>query len=102
MYPGLFRDLSRAGAALLIISLAGSAKASGQSIVDARRVEFAPSSDHGVIDPGSGGALVTRYSLDVFVMGGTTAIASADLGKPAPDPDGMIRVDFVALLDTAL
>lgn len=101
MYPGLSRDLARVGAALLIIGLTGSATASGQSIVDARRVEFTPSADHSVVDP-DGAALVTRYSLDVFVQGGTTAIASADLGKPAPDPDGMIRVDFVALLDTAL
>ena len=32
----------------------------------------------------------------------TTVVASANLGKPAPDADGMIRLDFVALLNASL
>jgi hypothetical protein len=101
MFSALSRHLARLCAALLLIGFVGPATASGQAIVDARRVEFTPSPDHSVIDAG-GTALVTNYSLDVFVAGGTTVVASANLGKPAPDPDGMIRLDFMALLNASL
>ena len=74
---------------------------SAQSIVDARRVEFTPSSDHSRVD-GDGVALVDRYSLHVFVAGATTAMQTVSLGKPVPGTDGMVRLDFVALLPTAL
>jgi hypothetical protein len=40
--------------------------------------------------------------LDVFPNGGSTRVSTADLGKPAPGTDGLIRVDFVALLSTPL
>lgn len=73
-----------------------------QSIVDARRIEFTPSSDHNRIDSATGAALVERYSLSIFAAGGSTALQIADLGKPAPESDGMIRADFVALLATPL
>jgi len=33
---------------------------------------------------------------------GTTIVATANLGKPTPDADGMMRVDFVAQLTTPL
>jgi Viral BACON domain/Putative binding domain, N-terminal len=101
MYSALSRDLARVCAVLLLLGFVGPAAASGQSIVDARRVEFTPSTDHSVVDSG-GAALVTNYSLSVFVAGGVTAVATANLGKPAPDPDGMIRLDFIALLTGSL
>ena len=72
-----------------------------QSIVDARRVEFTPSTDHGPVDT-NGNALVNSYSLAVFVSGNTQAMQTVSLGKPAPDVDGMIRLDFVNLLTTPL
>jgi BACON domain-containing protein len=75
---------------------------SAQSIIDARRVEFTPSADHNATDPTTGAALVTNYTLQVFVAGGTIAVSTANLGKPAPEADGMIRLDYVALLTTAL
>jgi hypothetical protein len=73
-----------------------------QTITDARRVEFTPSADHSAVDPSTGVQLVTNYTLDVYVAGDTTSLQTANLGKPIPDADGMIRVDFVALLSTAL
>jgi hypothetical protein len=83
---------------LLVLASAASA----QSITDARRVEFTPSTDHNTTDPASGVALLTNYAMDVYVAGGSTVISSANLGKPAPGSDGMIRLDFVALLTTPL
>lgn len=73
-----------------------------QSITDARRVEFTPSPDHNAIDPATGVALVNSYTLDVFLAGSTAVVQTANLGKPSPDTDGMIRVDFVSLLPSPL
>src|SRR4029453_375978 len=72
-----------------------------QPIVDARRVEFSPSADHNGTDT-NGAALVTSYQIAVYLSGGTTPVQTASLGKPAPDPDGLIRVDFVGLLAAPL
>jgi len=83
----------------LVLSIAPTVAA--QSITDARRVEFTPSPDHDAVDP-NGVAIVSRYALDVFLSGGTSAIQSADLGKPDPETDGMIRVDFISLLSSVL
>ena len=46
--------------------------------------------------------LVTNYTLDVYLSGGITPVQTANLGKPVPDADGMIRLDFIALLPAAL
>src|SRR5262249_31797057 len=86
-------------AACLIVGSAPAVLA--QSIVDARRGALTPSADRGARDP-SGAPLVTSYQIDVYLAGGTTPVQSASLGKPAPDPDGFIRVDFVSLLATPL
>src|SRR5207249_2136880 len=72
-----------------------------QSIVDARRAEFSPSTDDSATEP-DGTPIVQNYILQIFLAGGSTPVQSVDLGKPAPDPDGFIRVDFVALLPTPL
>jgi hypothetical protein len=85
----------------LLLGLSLASSVSAQAIVDARRVEFTPSTDHSTLDA-TGVAIVDGYSIDVFVAGGTTPVQSANLGKPAPGLDGMIRVDFVALLASPL
>ena len=74
--------------------------ASGQAVVDARRVEFTPSSDHNAVS--NGVPVLTRYRLQIYVAGSTTVTASVDLGKPAPGTDGMIRLDFMSLMTTPL
>ena len=43
-----------------------------------------------------------NYSLQIFVAGASTAVQTVSLGKPTPQSDGMIRVDFVSLLSTPL
>jgi hypothetical protein len=91
----------RYGSITVLLGLSLVSTVSAQSILDARRVEFTPSVDHSAVDS-SGVAVVTRYTIDVFVAGGTTPVQSANLGKPAPGVDGMIRVDFVALLTSPL
>jgi len=92
----------RRGLIAVILLLGIVPAVSAQSISDARRVEFTPSPDHSAVDPNSGAALVTNYTLDVYVAGGATPVSTANLGKPALDVDGMIRLDFVALLTTPL
>lgn len=83
-------------AALLLAS-----QVRAQSVVDARRVEFTPSPEHNAVTT-TGTPLVERYSIEVFVAGAIWPVSSADLGKPAPQSDGMIRLDFVSLLSTPL
>src|SRR5918994_1277963 len=91
----------RCGSITLLLGLSIVSSVSAQSIIDARRIEFTPSLDHSALDA-SGVALVDRYSLEVFVAGGATAVQTANLGKPTAGADGMIRVDFVALLASPL
>jgi hypothetical protein len=56
-------------------------------------VEFDPSSDDAATRP-DGQPVVQRYELRVFLQGASQPVTTADLGKPAPDSDGKIRVDF--------
>ena len=101
MQRSRFDNLRRTvGVVALLLTAAPSAWA--QSITDAGRVEFTPSTDHSAVDPSSGAALVQSYSLQIFVAGASTAVQTVSLGKPTPQSDGMIRVDFVSLLSTPL
>ena len=84
---------------LSLVLLLG-AHASAQSIVDATKVEFTPSTDHNTVDNGVN--VVTSYSLEVYTAGGSTVIHSVSLGKPSPGTDGLIRLDFVSLLPSPL
>ncbi len=87
--------------AAAVALLLNAAPVRAQSIVDAQRAEFSPSPDNDAI-ASDGTPVVQKYTLWVYVGGGSTAFATADLGKPAPDPDGFIRVDFSRLLSTPL
>ncbi len=69
----------------------------GQIIVNPRTVEFDPSADHSAVTP-DGQPVVLRYDLDIYPAGGVQALYVVDLGKPAPDSDGRIRVDFASRL----
>lgn len=90
--------------ALLLVVFGGllcAPAARAQSILDARRVEFTPSADHAAVDA-SGAAVVQSYTLDVLVSGAAVPVQSVNIGKPSPDPDGMIRLDFVSRLASPL
>lgn len=88
-----------AAASILLLGTAHAAKA--QSILDANRVEFTPSLDDGVLNP-NGLPLVSKYTMTIFPAGSAIAIETVDLGKPSPDLDGYIRVDFSRLLTVPL
>ncbi|MGH9372544.1 MAG: BACON domain-containing protein [Vicinamibacterales bacterium] len=87
------------GAVLAAASLLPTSSAA-QAVVDAGRVEFTPSADH---NRTSGGvSIVTLYRLQIFAVGSTQITRTVDLGKPSPEGDGFIRLDFVRLLSTPL
>lgn len=87
--------------ALIVAFVVGSMVAlSAQSVLDPRYVEFAASPDHNRL-ASDGTPLVTRYYLSIYPQGSTTAFATVDLGKPAPNASSVIRVDFLALLTVA-
>ena len=68
----------------MVVAAAGAVTA--QSVSHARTVEFTPSSDHD--------SAVARYELEFYQVGASTPFQTFDLGKPGPDGDGTIRVDF--------
>ena len=68
-----------------------------QTVVNPRTVEFDPSADHSALTT-DGQPVVQRYDLQIFTLTGTTPYTTANLGKPAPQSDGKIRVDFSTLV----
>ena len=84
-------------AALVIVLVTVPAAAQTPAVIDPRVVEFDPSPDHSAVASDSQ-PVVTRYSLELYLVGGTTPVQVANLGKPAPQTDGKIRVDFTTLL----
>jgi hypothetical protein len=74
-------------ASLLLFSAAVSAQ-----ITDPRIVEFQPSADHDRMEDGR--PIIDRYALEFYLVGVGIVLQSVDLGKPAPEADGFIRVDF--------
>jgi hypothetical protein len=72
-----------------------------QTITDPRTVEFLPSAQHSRLTP-EGVAIVSSYSLSIYLSGRSTASQVVDLGKPSPASDGLIRIDFLSRLATPL
>jgi hypothetical protein len=56
-------------------------------------ISFQPSPQHSST-LASGQPAVTGYELGFFRAGSTERVLSVDLGKPAPQSDGLIRVDY--------
>ena len=87
----------RTGLAVLAISAFGhTVAAQTPSVMDPRFVEFNPSPDHSTTVNGQ--AVVTRYDLEFYTVGGTQPVRTVNLGKPSP-ANGIIRVDFTPLLN---
>ena len=86
-------------AALVVILgvVVGTSAAYAQTVVDPRIAEFDPSPDHDAT-LSDGQSAVLRYDLEFFQMGAGQPFQVTDLGKPSPDTDGKVRVDFTTLL----
>ena len=84
-----------ARASLVAVCAIGFAAAVSAQTLNPTRAEFTPSPDHNTVV--SGTALVSSYSLDFFLPGASAPFRTASLGKPAPDPDGIIRVDLTQI-----
>jgi hypothetical protein len=100
MRVSLRSDLAVIGLGRLI-GLSCSTAASAQTIVDARHVQFSPSPDDDAL-AFAGGPVLDRYALQIFMEGGAAPVQTVDLGRPATNGNGMIRVDFVSLLAAPL
>ncbi len=80
--------------ALLLLLVAFPSPVAAQT--DPRIVEFEPSPDHfRMIDDVP---MIERYSLQFYAAGSQALLQSIDMGKPNPEPDGMIRFNFSAAL----
>ena len=81
--------------ALLAFGIASVVPSQAQTttVVNPRIVEFDPSADHAAV-AADGQPLVQRYELRIFTLGNTQPYTTTDLGKPSPETDGKIRVDF--------
>lgn len=94
------RASMRAATAAVFLMLLPSA-AAAQLVINATTAEFTPSPDHDTLTK-SGVAVVDSYVLQISESGVSGTIRTVDLGKPAPGLDGLIRVDFAALMATPL
>jgi Bacterial Ig domain/Viral BACON domain len=74
--------------ALLMHASPASAQTSNPNVVS-----FAPSPHHSAT-ASTGEPVVSKYVLTFYQAGSNQSIATVDIGKPAPQADGMIRVDF--------
>ena len=86
---------------VLAASLVFSSPALAQTATTPGTVEFTPSSDNTAVAT-DGTAIVREYLLSVYAAGQTTAIQTLNIGKPSPDADGKIRVEFLSKLTVAL
>jgi hypothetical protein len=74
----------------IAVLLLGPTGAFAQSVVDPTTAEFDPSPDHGLVVSGS--PVVDHYELGFYLVGAAQPFQVNQLGKPAPDVDGKIRV----------
>ena len=75
--------------------LAGPAAA--QTVINPRFLEFRPSADHAAPQSDAGPS-VERYEVEFYQSGASAPFLTIDLGKPAPDGDGIIRADLTSEL----
>jgi hypothetical protein len=77
---------------VVVAALTAASPVAAQVIVDPRTAEFDPSPDH------NNATLVARYDLEFYFQGASQPFQTANLGKPAPQGDGKIRVDLLTVL----
>jgi hypothetical protein len=84
-------------ASLFCLALAGRAPVASAQTVNPRVVEFTPSADHNATNT-DGSPVVTHYEFEIYLQGAAEPYYTQTLGKPAPETDGKIRVDFSSLV----
>jgi len=82
---------------LAALAIAFTSTARAQSVLDPTTAEFDPSPDHSALLP-DGRAVVSSYQLELYFAGASAPFQVSPLGKPAPDPDGKIRVSLASVL----
>src|SRR3954471_19518142 len=99
----MFRASYRRSAALCVFvaGLVFSARLSAQTLTTPGTVEFDPSADHAVV-ASDGTPVLKEYVLSIYAAGQSTALQTLTIGKPAPDADGKIRVEFLSKMSVAL
>ena len=60
-------------------------------------IEYQPSPEHWSTSSSTGEPVIDRYILTFHAAGSLQTLLMFDLGKPAPQADGMIRLDFGGL-----
>jgi len=93
----VYRALICTALLLSLVALWPITAAAQTPVINPRIVEFDPSADHAAVSA-EGQPLVSRYDLQIFLQGATQPVTTASLGKPAPDADGKVRVDFSTIL----
>jgi hypothetical protein len=68
-----------------------------QAVVDPASIEFTPSEVNDQV-MANGQPYVSSYSLELYYLGASQPFRVVSLGKPAPDPDGKIRTNFLSRL----
>ncbi len=72
------------------------------SITDPANVEFTPSVDQDALNP-DGTPKLTSYTLAAYLAGGSSQVGPVvDIGKPAPQGDGKIRLPIPPTIKAAL
>lgn len=95
------RNLLRCALTAVLLVVSAAVPVSAQTVADPTTVEFAPSADHAVT-LSDGTPMLQSYRLSIYQAGTAQAVQVAALGKPAPQPDGLIRVAFLSLLSPPL
>lgn len=91
--PPRIRTIACAAGSLLLAA----STVIAQPVVNPRVVEFEPSADHAAVVDG-GGPAVVRYDFELYLAGASAPFHVVNLGKPTPEPDGKVRVDFSSLV----
>ena len=87
-------------AVILVFAVCVAAPIAEAQTVNPHLVSFLPSPDHDAIGD-DGQPLVSQYNLAFYPVGGSQPLVVVNLGKPTPDADGSITVDFSTLLTSA-
>ena len=93
--PSICHFVRRRGTCLVavVLSLVVSGRFASAQATDPNVVQFIPPAEHSAT-LSNGQPVVSRYDISFFQVGAAQAFMNIDLGKPAPQADGVIRVDI--------